>query len=72
MTVYQAKDCAAFYRKALWRDAPAYAEIWLEKDALSGVIYPVTANYDVPLMVACRFCIAPPKPSPSSQSGAGG
>ncbi len=46
------KDCAAFYRKALWRDVPAYAEIWLEKDALSGVIYPVTANYDVPLMVA--------------------
>src|SRR5215813_8040015 len=27
-------------------------EIWLEKDALSGVVYPVTSMYDVPLMVA--------------------
>ena len=29
-----------------------YVEVWLEKDALSGVIYPVTSMYDVPLMVA--------------------
>src|SRR5262249_48942139 len=29
-----------------------YVEIWLEKDALAGVIYPVTSMYDVPLMVA--------------------
>src|SRR5262249_46578812 len=32
--------------------ADAYVEIWLEKDALSGVIYPITSMYDVPLMVA--------------------
>jgi hypothetical protein len=31
-------DCARFYRKALWRDVGAYAEIWLEKDALAGVV----------------------------------
>ena len=43
---------AELYRKALWRDAGCYVEVWLEKDALSGVIYPVTAEYDVPLMVA--------------------
>src|SRR5215813_2298502 len=43
---------AAFYRKSLWTDADAYVEIWLEKDALAGVIYPVTSMYDVPLMVA--------------------
>jgi hypothetical protein len=43
---------AAFYRKNLWADADSYVEIWLEKDALSGVIYPVTSLYDVPLMVA--------------------
>jgi hypothetical protein len=43
---------ALFYRKSLWADADAYVEIWLEKDALSGVIYPVTSMYDVPLMVA--------------------
>jgi hypothetical protein len=46
------KETAAFYRKALWADADCYVEIWLEKDALSGVIYPITSMYDVPLMVA--------------------
>jgi hypothetical protein len=46
------RETAAFYRKALWSDADSYVEIWLEKDALSGVIYPITAMYDVPLMVA--------------------
>jgi hypothetical protein len=45
-------ETAKFYRKALWADADCYVEIWLEKDALSGVIYPVTSMYDVPLMVA--------------------
>jgi hypothetical protein len=43
---------AHFYRKALWKDIDAYVEIWLEKDALAGVIYPITSKYDVPLMVA--------------------
>jgi hypothetical protein len=46
------KDTAKFYRKSLWADADAYVEVWLEKDALDGVIYPVTEEYDVPLMVA--------------------
>lgn len=46
---------AEFYRKALWRDAEVYCEVWCEKDALAGVIYPVTAVYDVPLMVARGF-----------------
>jgi hypothetical protein len=46
------RETARFYRKNLWRDADCYVEIWLEKDALSGVIYPVTSMYDVPLMVA--------------------
>jgi hypothetical protein len=43
---------AQFYRKALWADTGVYCEIWLEKDALSGVIHPVTSEWDVPLMVA--------------------
>jgi hypothetical protein len=43
---------AQLYRKALWSDADTYVEIWCEKDALAGVLYPVTAEYDVPLMVA--------------------
>ena len=46
------KDTAQLYRKSLWTDADAYVEVWLEKDALSGVIYPITSKYDVPLMVA--------------------
>jgi hypothetical protein len=46
------EQTAQFYRKALWADAGAYVEVWLEKDALSGVIYPVTETFDVPLMVA--------------------
>jgi hypothetical protein len=43
---------AQFYRKALWADADAYVEVWLEKDALAGVVLPVTAEFDVPLMVS--------------------
>jgi hypothetical protein len=46
------EETAQFYRKSLWRDANFYVEIWLEKDALAGVVYPVTSLYDVPLMVA--------------------
>jgi hypothetical protein len=46
------RETARSYRKSLWTDADAYVEIWLEKDALSGVIYPITSMYDVPLMVA--------------------
>ena len=45
-------DTASTYGKALWRDIKSYVEIWLEKDALSGVILPVTKKFDVPLMVA--------------------
>ncbi|MER8661877.1 hypothetical protein NKH34_12125 [Mesorhizobium sp. M1148] len=45
-------DTAKFYRKSLWNDASAYVEVWLEKDALAGVVHPVTDMYDVPLMVA--------------------
>lgn len=40
-----------FYRRALWDTQPVYIEIWLEKDALAGVIREVTETYDVPLYV---------------------
>jgi len=46
------EETARFYRKSLWAQAKSYVEIWLEKDALSGVLMPVTSKYDVPLMVA--------------------
>ncbi len=45
-------DTTRFYRKSLWHDADAYVEIWLEKDALAGVVMPITSECDVPLMVA--------------------
>lgn len=52
-SVQEALDnTARLYRKSLWTEANCYVEIWLEKDALSGVIIPVTSEYDVPLMVA--------------------
>ena len=46
------RQTARFYRKALWAYADEYVEVWLEKDALSAVVYEVTAEFDVPLMVA--------------------
>jgi hypothetical protein len=46
------EDTARLYRKALWIEVDAYVEVWLEKDALAGVVLPITAAYDVPLMVA--------------------
>jgi hypothetical protein len=49
------EETARLYRKALWADTKDYVEVWCEKDALAGVIYPVTAQYDVPLMVTRGF-----------------
>lgn len=46
------RDVARFYRKSLWADADCYVEVWLEKDALAGVVVDVTAEYDVGLMVS--------------------
>src|SRR4051812_36509159 len=45
-------ETACLYRRDLWSNAGAYVEIWLEKDALAGVVDPVTYHYDVPLMVS--------------------
>jgi len=39
------------YRRSVWNDQNAYVEIWLEKDALAGVLYQETEAWDVPLMV---------------------
>ena len=49
------KEAARLYRRSLWRGAGGYIEVWCEKDALAGVIFPVTAGYDVALMVARGF-----------------
>jgi hypothetical protein len=44
-------ETAHAYRRQLWRDQSCYVEIWLEKDTLAGVLYEVTEQMDVPLMV---------------------
>jgi hypothetical protein len=44
--------CAAFYRRSALREADDYIEIWCEKDALSGILWEITSEYDVPLMVS--------------------
>jgi len=49
------KETARFYRKSLWDQSETYVEVWCEKDALTGVIYPITSQFDVPLMVARGF-----------------
>jgi hypothetical protein len=43
------EDAAASYRRALWRDQSAEVQIYSEKDAISGVVLPVTHRWDVPL-----------------------
>jgi hypothetical protein len=39
------------YRQALWDNLGVYVEVWREKEALAGVLYDVTNEWDVPLMV---------------------
>lgn len=45
-------DTRRSYRRALWNDQDAYVEVWTEKDAIAGILYEVTAEWDVPLMTA--------------------
>src|SRR4051794_37923123 len=42
---------AETYRRAVWDMQAAYVEVWLEKDALAGVLMQETGPWDVPLMV---------------------
>lgn len=39
------------YRKDIWNNQPRYIEVWLEKDALSGVFTDITKDYGVTLVV---------------------
>jgi hypothetical protein len=41
----------ASYRRDVWQDQPAYLEVWLEKDALSGIFEDVLRRYGVTLNV---------------------
>lgn len=46
-------SCAKQYREDLWRDQPHRVEVWIEKDALVGVIEPVCRDLHVPFL-SCR------------------
>lgn len=48
-------DTARTYRRSVWDDQGVYVEVWLEKDALAGVLMDVTSKWDVPLMVTKGF-----------------
>lgn len=39
------------YRKNIWDKQPVYIEVWLEKDALSGIFADITEEYGVTLVV---------------------
>jgi hypothetical protein len=45
------QNTAQTYRRQLWANQDAYVEVWLEKEALAGVVVDITADFDVPLMV---------------------
>ena len=51
------------YRRDLWARQQDYVEVWTEKDAISSILYPITAKWDVPLMTArdssLLFLLAP-------------
>ncbi|WP_083710423.1 hypothetical protein [Williamsia sterculiae] len=49
------ESTAIIYRRALWEDQPQRVEVWVEKDAITSVVAPVTRRWDVPLMVARGF-----------------
>lgn len=42
-------EVGASYRQAVWEDQDAAVIVLSEKDAISGAVYPVTAEYDVEL-----------------------
>ena len=46
------ENTAKMYRRSLWIDQEMHVEIWCEKDAIRGVVHPVTEEFDVPLMIS--------------------
>ena len=44
------------YRRALWEKQPSYAEVWVEKKGLLGVISEVTSRWEVTLTAAAGQC----------------
>jgi hypothetical protein len=46
------RQTAEYYRRSALAQSDNYVEVWCEKDALAGVMWDVTSEYDVPLMVS--------------------
>jgi hypothetical protein len=46
------EQTARFYRRSALEQSASYIEVWVEKDALAGVMWDATSDYDVPLMVS--------------------
>ena len=44
-------DASVSYRRALWHKQEAEVLVFTEKDAISGILFPVTSEWDVPLGV---------------------
>lgn len=44
-------SAVASYRRNRWEDQEKFCEVWVEKDALSGVLLPITEKFHVTLMV---------------------
>ncbi len=45
------EESTQLYRRDLWHEQDVYVEVWLEKEALAGVLVDTTSEWDVPLMV---------------------
>lgn len=54
LTDYAAVTAKA-YRRAIWLDQGIKVFVWCEKLALAGVLYDVTARWDVPLLIGRGF-----------------
>jgi hypothetical protein len=47
------QDAAAQYRRDLWESQPRYVEVWVEKDALIGIVETAAERLDTPCF-SCR------------------
>ncbi len=53
------EEAARFYRKSVWTKATVVPEVWLEKDALAGVVFDETSEWGVDLFSARGYCALP-------------
>jgi hypothetical protein len=44
------RDLSKSYRRPLWDEADARVEVWCESESVAGVIWPITDEWDVPLL----------------------